>query len=60
LVAGQRLNFASCRGVWSERSCPKSATAIHSGPWVQHPTFQSRDEHSTTKLLPPHAFENKK
>jgi len=26
----QRLNCTSCRRGWSERSCPRSATAIHS------------------------------
>jgi len=30
LVAGRSLKFASCRGGWGERSCPRSATAIHS------------------------------
>ena len=30
LAAGRTLEFASCRGVWGERFCPRSATAIHS------------------------------
>jgi len=30
LAAGRSLNCASCRGGWGERSCPSSATAIHS------------------------------
>jgi len=30
LAAGQSLNCASCWGDWGERSCPRSATAIHS------------------------------
>jgi len=30
LAAGRSLNCASCRGGWGERSCPRSATAIHS------------------------------
>ena len=30
LVAGRSLKYASCRGGWGERSCPRSATAIHS------------------------------
>jgi len=30
MTAGRSLNCASCRGGWGKRSCPKSATAIHS------------------------------
>jgi len=30
LAAGRSLNSASCRGGWGDRSCPRSATVIHS------------------------------
>jgi len=30
LATGRSLKFASFRGGWSERSCPRSATANHS------------------------------
>ena len=30
LAAGRSLDWASSRGGWDERSCPRSATAIHS------------------------------
>jgi len=30
LAAGQRLKYATYRDSWSERSFPRSATAIHS------------------------------
>jgi len=30
LTIGGRLIIAFCRGGWGERSCPRSATAIHS------------------------------
>ena len=30
LAAGRSLNCASCQGGWDERSCPRSAMAMHS------------------------------
>jgi len=30
MAAGRSLNIVPCRSVWGERSCPRSATAIHS------------------------------
>jgi len=53
LAAGRSLNCASCPGGWGERSCPGSATAIHSVLWIEHPTFQLGGGHLTTELLPP-------
>jgi len=40
LASGRSLKFASCRGGWSERSCPWSAwprITITQWPWIEHP-----------------------
>jgi len=50
LAAGRSLNCASCWGSWGERSCPGSATAIHSVVVDRTPKL-SRGGHFITELL---------
>ena len=51
LPARRSLINAFCRRSWGERSCQRSAMAIHS---VEHHTFQFRGMHSITELFAAH------
>jgi len=51
LAAGRSLNCVFCPGGWGERSCPRSATQIHSVAMGWHPTFQFRGGHFTAQCF---------